>query len=73
MTLQQDIAADLGVRPDVDPAAEIDRRVGFLVDYLRHTGAMGYVLGISGGQDSSWRSMPSWATNSAANTASSMS
>ncbi|MGN8026792.1 ammonia-dependent NAD(+) synthetase [Microbacterium sp. 22242] len=52
MTLQQDIAADLGVRPDIDPAAEIDRRVGFLVDYLRHTGAKGYVLGISGGQDS---------------------
>ncbi|MBS1906353.1 MAG: ammonia-dependent NAD(+) synthetase [Actinobacteria bacterium] len=52
MTLQQDIAADLGVRPDIDPTAEIDRRVGFLVDYLRHTGAKGYVLGISGGQDS---------------------
>ena len=44
MTLQQDIAADLGVRPLIDPVAEIDRRVGFLADYLRHTGAKGYVL-----------------------------
>ncbi|MBS1674486.1 MAG: ammonia-dependent NAD(+) synthetase, partial [Actinobacteria bacterium] len=52
MTLQQDIAADLGVRPEIEPAAEIDRRVGFLVDYLQRTGARGYVLGISGGQDS---------------------
>ncbi|MDQ4215544.1 ammonia-dependent NAD(+) synthetase [Microbacterium capsulatum] len=52
MTLQQDIATALGVRPEIDPVAEIDRRVGFLADYLRYTGAQGYVLGISGGQDS---------------------
>ncbi len=35
-----------------DPAAEVDRRVGFLADYLRRTGMHGYVLGISGGVDS---------------------
>ncbi|WP_295010451.1 ammonia-dependent NAD(+) synthetase [uncultured Microbacterium sp.] len=52
MTLQQEIAEDLGVRPEIDPAAEVERRVGFLAEYLRHTGAKGYVLGISGGQDS---------------------
>ncbi|WP_424936197.1 MULTISPECIES: ammonia-dependent NAD(+) synthetase [Bacteria] len=52
MTLQQEIAAALGVRADIDPRAEIERRVGFLADYLRRTGAHGYVLGISGGQDS---------------------
>jgi len=52
VTLQQEIAAALGVRADIDPRAEIERRVGFLADYLRRTGAHGYVLGISGGQDS---------------------
>ena len=47
------IIADLHVSPTVDPAAEIERRVGFLVEYLKKTGAKGLVLGISGGQDSS--------------------
>ena len=51
--IQERIIADLGVRPTIDPAREVDRRVGFLVDYLRVTGAGGLVLGISGGQDSS--------------------
>lgn len=50
--LQQEIAQTLGVRAEIDPAAEIERRVQFLVDYLVVTGAKGYVLGISGGQDS---------------------
>jgi len=50
---QQRIIADLHVSPTVDPAAEIERRVGFLVEYLKKTGAKGLVLGISGGQDSS--------------------
>jgi len=50
--LQAKIIEDLHVRPEVDPAAEVERRVGFLVDYLRTTGAKGFVLGISGGQDS---------------------
>jgi NAD+ synthase len=35
-----------------DPAAESERRIGFLTGYLRDTGAKGYVLGISGGVDS---------------------
>jgi NAD+ synthase len=50
--LQDQIIATLGVAPDVDPAAEAERRVGFLADYLDRAGASGYVLGISGGVDS---------------------
>ncbi|MFT4231289.1 MAG: ammonia-dependent NAD(+) synthetase [Leucobacter sp.] len=52
--LQQQIIRALGTRPTVDPASEIERRVAFLVDYARSVpGARGFVLGISGGQDSS--------------------
>ncbi|GAA3220312.1 ammonia-dependent NAD(+) synthetase [Actinocorallia longicatena] len=50
--LRKQILAELGVKSAVDPAAEIRERVGFLKDYLRATPAEGYVLGISGGQDS---------------------
>ncbi|MGN0101887.1 MAG: ammonia-dependent NAD(+) synthetase [Dietzia sp.] len=50
--LRTAIIAELGVRPDIDPAAEVEARVAFLVDYLRSTPATGFVLGISGGQDS---------------------
>lgn len=50
--MQSDIITALGVAPSIDPEAERDRRVQFLVDYLAATGAKGYVLGISGGQDS---------------------
>lgn len=52
MTLQQEIAQALAVQPEIDAAVEIERRVQFLTDYLTTTGAKGYVLGISGGQDS---------------------
>jgi NAD+ synthase len=51
-SLQARIAAELGVRPDFDVEAEIERRVAFLADYLRDSGQSGYVLGISGGVDS---------------------
>ncbi len=50
---QAKIIAALNVRSTIDPATEVERRVGFLVDYLTATGASGLVLGISGGQDSS--------------------
>lgn len=53
MSTQQEIIAELGVRPDFDAAAEAERRITFLADYLRETGASGYVLGLSGGVDSS--------------------
>ncbi|KEF34138.1 NAD synthetase [Deinococcus sp. RL] len=51
-TLRDHIRRELGVLPDIDPAAEVERRVTFLADYLRAAGARGFVLGISGGQDS---------------------
>ena len=51
--LQARIIAELNVSPSVDPAAEVLRRVQFLKDYLIRTGSQGFVLGISGGQDSS--------------------
>ena len=41
------------MRPEIDPREEIERRVEFLCDYLRITGTAGFVLGISGGIDSS--------------------
>ena len=50
--LQKVIVAEMGVQPDIDPAAEAERRVAFLSEYLAATGARGYVLGISGGLDS---------------------
>jgi len=50
---QARIIRELNVSAEIDAAGEIDRRVGFLVDYVRATGAKGLVLGISGGQDSS--------------------
>jgi NAD+ synthase len=49
---QHEIIAALQVRPAIDPAAEVERRVAFLADYLASTPAHGFVLGISGGQDS---------------------
>ncbi|MGB3771383.1 MAG: ammonia-dependent NAD(+) synthetase [Rhodococcus sp. (in: high G+C Gram-positive bacteria)] len=52
MALQDTIIGELAVRPSIDPASEIQDRVAFLADYLVATGASGYVLGISGGQDS---------------------
>lgn len=50
---QADIIAELGVAAAFDPVEQVAHRVRFLVDYLERTGAKGYVLGISGGVDSS--------------------
>lgn len=50
---RSEIIDTLEVRPDIDPAAEVHRRVDFLKDYLGTTPAAGFVLAISGGQDSS--------------------
>lgn len=49
---QSEIIADLGTQPVVDPAHEFERRSTFLAEYLGATGLNGFVLGISGGQDS---------------------
>lgn len=51
--LQARIIEALSVSPRIDPAAEVERRVQFLVDYTASARAAGLVLGISGGQDSS--------------------
>ncbi len=50
---QAAIMAELGVAANFDAAEQVAHRVQFLVDYLKRTGARGYVLGISGGVDSS--------------------
>ncbi|WP_372699012.1 ammonia-dependent NAD(+) synthetase [Arthrobacter sp. JSM 101049] len=50
--MQARIINDLGVKPTIDPAREVERRVAFLRDYLAATGTGGFVLGISGGLDS---------------------
>ncbi len=49
---QMDIIRTLGVKPVIDPAQEVEARTQFLMDYLRTSHARGFVLGISGGQDS---------------------
>ncbi|WP_297075638.1 ammonia-dependent NAD(+) synthetase [uncultured Enterococcus sp.] len=54
MTLQQEIIAELGVQPTIDPKVEIRKSIDFLKDYLkRYPFLTTFVLGISGGQDSS--------------------
>jgi NAD+ synthase len=50
---QRRIIAELNVAEHFDAHAEIERRVAFLVDQLAGSGLRGYVLGISGGVDSS--------------------
>ncbi len=50
--LQAVIIDAMGVKPEIDPAEEVARRVQFLVDYSRATRTSGFVLGISGGVDS---------------------
>jgi len=50
---QAAIARALGVTASFDAAAEAERRITFLANYLRATGKASYVLGISGGVDSS--------------------
>lgn len=49
---QQRIIEELGVKPAIDAADEVQARTEFLTNKLAETGARGYVLGISGGQDS---------------------
>ncbi len=55
--LQATIIKELAVQPSIKPEAEITRRVQFLVNYAIASGASGFVLGISGGQDSTLAGM----------------
>lgn len=50
--LQRKIIAFEKVSPKIDPAYEVKRSVTFLKEYLQNAGLYTYVLGISGGQDS---------------------
>ncbi|WP_416353297.1 ammonia-dependent NAD(+) synthetase [Agrilactobacillus fermenti] len=50
--LQKEIIAVEHTQPTIDPQKEIRRSVDFLKAYLKKTGLKTYVLGISGGQDS---------------------
>ncbi|HEV3422854.1 MAG TPA: ammonia-dependent NAD(+) synthetase [Paraburkholderia sp.] len=50
---QQRIAAEMHVTDDFVADREIERRIAFLAQYLRASGLKTYVLGISGGVDSS--------------------
>ncbi|MFC4652579.1 ammonia-dependent NAD(+) synthetase [Lactococcus nasutitermitis] len=54
MSLQEKIIKELGVLPEIDAKEEIRKSVDFLKDYLKkYPFIKSYVLGISGGQDSS--------------------
>jgi len=52
-TKQERIIETLHTKATIDPAEEVAFRVKFLKDYLTHSRMRGFVLGISGGQDSS--------------------
>lgn len=50
---RQAIIAAMQVLPEIDPQAEIERRIEFIKAQLRHSGLKHLILGISGGVDSS--------------------
>ncbi|PLR98731.1 ammonia-dependent NAD(+) synthetase [Bacillus sp. T33-2] len=52
MSLQNQIIEDLNVKPEINPKEEIRERIDFLKEYLIKSRTKGFVLGISGGQDS---------------------
>ena len=49
---QASISEEMHIGAEFDAAHEIERRVAFLASYLRSSGLKTYVLGISGGVDS---------------------
>jgi NAD+ synthase len=51
--MQARIIYDLNVQPTVVPTEQVRLRIDFLKGYLLTSGAAGFVLGVSGGQDSS--------------------
>ena len=53
MSLQTEIIHELGVKPTIDPTEEIRKSIDFMKDYLKkYPFLKTFVLGISGGQDS---------------------
>lgn len=54
MTFQQQVIAELKSMPSIDPQEEIRKSIDFMKEYaVRNAFVNGFVLGISGGQDSS--------------------
>ena len=51
-TLQEKIIQELGVLPTIDPKEEVRKSIDFLKAYLTKHPFKNFVLGISGGQDS---------------------
>lgn len=49
---QKEIVSVFGVKPTINVEDEIERRIEFLAHYAWEANAVGFVLGISGGQDS---------------------
>jgi len=52
MSLQEEIIARLGVKPQIDVEEEIRKRVDFLKQYVRQAKVNGLLIAISGGVDS---------------------
>lgn len=50
--IQKSIMDALNVKPAIDPQQEVRARMNFLKAYCKKAGAKGFVLGVSGGQDS---------------------
>ena len=50
--MQKDIMHALNSKSNINVQNEIEERKQFLIDYLKQTKMKGYVLGISGGVDS---------------------
>ncbi len=53
MSTQKQIIATLEVKPKINAEEEIRNRIDFLKNFTKANGTLGFVLGISGGQDSS--------------------
>ncbi|WP_106768972.1 ammonia-dependent NAD(+) synthetase [Paenibacillus faecalis] len=52
MSLQEQIIAELGVKPSINVEQEVRKRVDFLKSYVKDSGAAGLLIAISGGLDS---------------------
>lgn len=52
MSLQEQIIAELKVKPSINEEEEVRKRVDFLKTYVKNAGAKGLLIAISGGIDS---------------------
>lgn len=49
MSLRQQIIAELKVKPSINEAEEVRKRVDFLKTYVKNSGTKGLLIAISGG------------------------